>query len=261
MALVPKKVQKRIADQVKKYKPILKTALEKDINEADTVTIVKDMLSDIFGYDKYADINSEHKIRGTYCDLALQVDERMLLLVEVKAIGIDLKEGHTKQVVDYGANKGCEWVALTNGIKWIIYKIHFGKPIDKKLVIELDFPEINPRNESDMEHMYLLSKEGRAKSALKDFHSAQQATSKYMIGAIIRRDTVVSVIKRELRKITPDVKLDSADIEAVIISEVLKRDVVEGELAEDALKKVNRILNKKTTPKRSDNETNTIISE
>jgi len=53
MAVIPKTVEKRIRDGIKKYKPILKNAKFKDIKEADTVTIVFNMLADICDYDKF----------------------------------------------------------------------------------------------------------------------------------------------------------------------------------------------------------------
>jgi hypothetical protein len=43
---------------------------DRDVSEADTVTIVKDLLAEVFGYDKYAELTGEFAIRGTYCDLA-----------------------------------------------------------------------------------------------------------------------------------------------------------------------------------------------
>lgn len=61
---------------------------------------------------------SEHAIRGTYCDLAVRIDGKLAFLLEVKAVGLDLKDQHVKQSVDYAANQGCEWVVLTNGIEW-----------------------------------------------------------------------------------------------------------------------------------------------
>ena len=42
--------------------------------------MIKDVLSDLFGYDKYADLTGEHAIRGTYCDLAIKVDDKLAQL-------------------------------------------------------------------------------------------------------------------------------------------------------------------------------------
>jgi predicted type IV restriction endonuclease len=95
------------------------------VSEADTVTVVKDLLSDLFGYDKYAEVTSEHAIRGTYCDLAIKLDGKLRLLLEVKSIGLQLNEKHIKQAVDYAANQGLDWVVLTNGIRWMLFQISF----------------------------------------------------------------------------------------------------------------------------------------
>ena len=62
------------------------------MNESDTVVIVMDMLQEIFGYDKYSDITSEHAIKGTFCDLAIKLEGAVQLLIEVKAIGLELKD-------------------------------------------------------------------------------------------------------------------------------------------------------------------------
>src|SRR5438270_3095835 len=94
---VPAKVAARLATGIKRFQPVLTNAKARDVNESDTVVIVMDMLQEIFGYDKYSDITSEHAIKGTFCDLAIKLDGAVTLLIEVKAIGLDLKDAHVKQ--------------------------------------------------------------------------------------------------------------------------------------------------------------------
>jgi hypothetical protein len=72
MAAIPKKVAERLIAGLKRYQPILAAAKARDVGEAGTVTIIKDMLADVFGYDKYSDVTSERCIRGTYYDLAIR---------------------------------------------------------------------------------------------------------------------------------------------------------------------------------------------
>ena len=79
-------------------------------------------------------MTAEYAIRGMYCDLATKLDGTAQALVEVKAIGLELKDQHVKQAVDYAANQGVDWVVLTNGTHWRIYNVIFGKPIDQDLV-------------------------------------------------------------------------------------------------------------------------------
>ena len=52
------------------------------------------------------------------------VDGTVRFLIEAKAIGISLNDHMVRQIVDYGANLGTDWVLLTNGVKWNLYKIH-----------------------------------------------------------------------------------------------------------------------------------------
>ena len=61
------------------------------------------------GYDKYAEITSEHMISDTFCDLAVKLDGALALLIDVNAIGLELTDAHIKQAVDYAANQGCDW--------------------------------------------------------------------------------------------------------------------------------------------------------
>ncbi len=110
MASIPKKAAERLVAGIKKYQPILASAKARDVGEADTVTIVKDMLAEVFGYDKYSEVTSEYAIRGTYCDLAIKTDGTLQTLIEVKAIGLELKDPHVKQAIDYAANQGVDWV-------------------------------------------------------------------------------------------------------------------------------------------------------
>jgi hypothetical protein len=240
LANLPKKISERIVLGIKKYQPLLQSARSRDVGEADTVTIIKDMLSDIFGYDKYSEVTSEFAIRGTYCDLAIKFDNKLATLIEAKAIGIDLKEQHVKQAVDYAANQGIDWVILTNGNLWKVYKLIFSKPIDKELVVEIDFLQINSRLEKDIEKLYLLCKEGWLKSALGAYHTQQQALSRYFVGSILQTEPVLDVIRRELRRVSPDVKIDNEEIRQVLVNEVLKRDVVEGEKVVEATKKISK---------------------
>lgn len=244
MANIPKKVSERLVAGIKRYQPILVAAKARDVGEADTVTIIKDMLSDIFGYDKYAELTSEFAIRGTFCDLATKIDGVLQTLIEVKAIGLELKDHHVKQAIDYAANQGVDWVLLTNGMCWRVYRLIFAKPIDQELVIDIDFTELNPRSEQDIELLYLWCKEGWQRSVLGDYHTQKQALSRFFIGAMLQNDPVLEVIRRELRRLSPDVRIDIEQIRAVLINEVIKREVIEGDKADEARKKIARAASK-----------------
>ncbi|MBN1290189.1 MAG: type I restriction enzyme HsdR N-terminal domain-containing protein [Actinobacteria bacterium] len=252
-ATVPKGVAARISVSLKKFQPILKSALDRDVNESDTVDIITDILDEMFGYNKYVEVTSEYKIRGTYCDLAIEIEGRLWLLIEVKAIGLDLKDNHMRQAVNYAANQGVDWVALTNGYIWKIYKVVFTKPIKTELVLEINLLNMNPRNSDDINTVFLLAREGLKKSTLPDYFAAKQATNRFVIAAILRNEPILKAVRKELRKISPDIKVDEENIKRVIEHEVLKREVAEGEKANEAQKAVEKALRaeaRKKTPKK-----------
>lgn len=244
MPSVPKKVSERLVVGIKQFQPILAGARSRDINEADTVTIVKDMLASVFGYDKYSEFTSEYAIRGSYCDLATKVDGRVATLIEVKAIGLELKEQHAKQAVDYAANQGVDWVLLTNAVIWRVFRIQFTKPISQELVVDLDFSKLSPKSEKDIETLFLWCREGWVKSALREYHMQKQALSRYFLGAITISDPVIEIVRRELRRLSPDVRIEPEEIRSVLATEVIKREVLEGEKAEEARRKVSSAAKK-----------------
>lgn len=207
MATIPTKVQTRLTSGIKKFQNVLKSAKAKDINESDTVTIIMDMLADVFGYDKYSEITSEYAIKKTYCDLAIKIDNKLRFLIEIKAIGLELKADHIKQVVDYGSNQGVDWVILTNGTNWKVFKIIFGKPVQNELVYEFDFLNLNSKKQSDIELLYYVSKESLGKSVLEDFRLQKQALSKFFIGQVLITEPILDSIRKTLKKIAPEVKL------------------------------------------------------
>lgn len=244
MPSIPKKVAERLAAGIKRFQPILAAARARDVGESDTVTIIKDMLAEVFGYDKYAEITSEYSIRGTFCDLATKLDGSLQTLIEVKAIGLDLKDSHVKQAVDYAANQGVDWVLLTNGVTWRVYHIVFAKPIDQELVVDIDFCSLNHKSQSDLELLYLWCKEGWVRSVLGDYRTQKQALSRFFLGATILSEPVLDVIRRELRRASPEVKIDNEQIRAVLENEVIKREVMEGDKADEARRKLARAANK-----------------
>lgn len=241
---IPNKVADRLSTGLRRFQPIISAAKARDANESDTSMIVTDMMAELFGYDKYSEVTKELAIRGTYCDLATKIEGKFQMLIEVKAVGIDLKETHIKQAVDYASNKGIEWVALTNSNSWKVFKVIFSKPIDFELVLDIDLLSLNFKNESHLESLFLLTRESMIKSGLYAYHDQIQATNKFYLGALILSDTVLEAIRRELRRITPDVKVPIEDLRNVLIQDVLKREVIEGEKADIAKKKVQKVARK-----------------
>lgn len=248
---VSAKVSNRISGNFKRYRTILTEMLKRDVSEADTVTVINDMLADLCGYDKYYEVTSQYAIRGTYVDLAVKVAEEIRYLIEVKAIGINLRDLHVKQAIDYAANQGIEWVILTNGAVWRIYKVHFGQPIEKILVSEIDLLSSGVKTDAIVECFGNLSKECFSKSTMADLLREKQITNKFTVAAILMTDEVLEDLRKEIRRLS-GIRVDLTYLRALMAEDIVKRDLLDGDealAAAQTLKKMQKSLAKKKNGK------------
>jgi hypothetical protein len=241
---IPKRVYDRITADLKKYQGILIDAKRRDIAESDTVVVIVDMLCDLLGYNKYTEVTTEFAIRSTYVDLAVKVGEETRFLIEAKAIGMELKDAHVKQAIDYGANQGVEWVVLTNGVVWRVYKINFTQPIEKSLVFEVDFLVISPKDSQAIECLAALSRDGFTQSSMTALLQQRQATSKFSVAALLFSESVVATLRRELRRHFPDVRIDNEVLADVIKNDVIKRELVDSDDARQAQELLKKAIRK-----------------
>lgn len=228
---IPKRTHDRLVAGLKRYQPLVSKLRERDISEADTVTVIKDMLSDVFGYDKYTELTSEQQIRGTFCDLAIRVEGKVYYLAEVKSAGTNLNNTHLRQAVNYGAHQGIEWVILTNAITWKIYRIKFVKPIDWEEVFCFDIPTLSSRSSDDLSKLYMLCREAISADALDQFHQQAQIVNRYVIAELLQSEAVTTVVRREMRRLFNNLKVSEDELRTIMANDVIKRDTLDGENA------------------------------
>lgn len=255
MTTIPAKVKNRLTEGIKRFKPIVSRARDKDVNESDTVTIITDILSTVFGYDKFMDITSEYAIKKTFCDLAIKVGDQPKILLEAKAAGLNLKEQFIKQAVDYGSNSGIEWVVLTNSVQWMVYRIIFGRPVSSELVYEFDLTQLNPKKDADLEMLFYLTKEAISKSGksyLDEVHSHKQVLNKYIISQLLLSEPVLDAIRKTVKKIAPEAKATSEEVAQIIKDEIIKRDVLDDEHTPAAQKMIAKSLSAPKKTKKPD---------
>lgn len=249
-----KRTLNRITAAIKKFDKIVITLREHDVSEADTVVAVNDMLADIFGFDKYLELTGEYQIRGTYCDIAVKIENKVRYLIEVKAANVKLNEKHIKQAVDYGANEGIEWVVLTNGTEWRLYRITFAKPIGHELIAAFNINEIDMRKEDDQRKVYLLSREALIVGAMEQYHEQAQKFNPYTIAHLITQEKVIKSIRLEFRRIF-ETKITDDEIIKIIKEEIFVRDITQSDKAKETATKIKRINNKLIRNKAKQSET------
>lgn len=65
-----------------------------------------------------------------------------------------------------------------------------------------------------------------------------------ILAALILSDPILHTIRRELKRLSPDVRISVDQIREALMHEVIKRDTIEGEKAVEAQKIINRAANK-----------------
>ncbi len=68
----------------------------------------------------------------------------------------------------------------------------------------------------DIELLYLCCKEGWAKSVLDEYQIQKQALSRFCLGVMVLSDPVLQVVRREFRRLSPDVKIEIEQIKEVL---------------------------------------------
>ena len=237
---IPKRVVDRFNNNIQRFAEHLRSARERDANEADTGNIVEDILSQLLGYKRYDEVTCELHVRGNRCDYAIRVGGKIEFLVEVKRISSHLKQNHRDQAVNYGANQGTKWVILTNGSEWQLYQITFMEQrIGSELVSSFDFMALKPQQNEDLERLFLLSKEGLAKNAREMYFERTQQVNRFVLGSLILTKPVLWVIRSELRKVSSRM-IGIDEVEQIIRTEVLREEIVEGQEAKEALARMKR---------------------
>ena len=178
----------------------------------------------------------------------LNPDKKLAPLV---LIYMTLKENHLRQATDYAAKEGIEWVVLTNGIEWQAYRMIFEQPVSFEHVFTMNILEGGP----DLAEMiYMLSREGITKEALHKYREQRRILNRNVVSAIVLSEPIIKAIRRELRKMSPKMRILPDDIKELLTTEILKRDIVEGEDLKGAKRKVRRAGGRKRTEGRDRSE-------
>ena len=255
---VPETVEKRLSEQVPRYQKLLKEAHARGDKEGNTGKIVVNMLSEVFGFNEFKDLDLEYTIgeEKYECDVAVKIDRKVRYLVEIKAIGVVKLAGkHISQVEAYGFREGIQWVVLTNGIRWQVYRVwQKGRAPNKKLtreqICDFDFREMKPRNKKDQETLFMLCKRGVNKALFEEVYERQQVVNKHTIAAtLMMSDEVHKIIARELKKLEQNTKPDKKEIAAIITNEIITPLDFDNEKTEEAVRKVKKMQRKSATEK------------
>ena len=227
----------KFTQSIKDYK---KKFLDKPLGELDesgTRLLINHFLTEMLGYETLSEVKTEYMIKGTYADYVIQIGGKRHFLVEVKALSLNLSANHLRQSINYGANEGIDFVLLTNGKVFELYKVLFEKPISQELIFSLDFSELS-NLKVIADQLQYLHKDAVLKKGLDVLWDRHSALSPKNLSKLLFSSEVVKFLQKELKK-KYSIKFDE-----VVIESAVKRIAMESVIIED-FKPIKRRISKK----------------
>jgi predicted type IV restriction endonuclease len=204
---------------IKKFSKPLSDLVARDANEGDTRLLVTDFLCDGLGYDKYSEVTTEYRVKGEFADFGLRLDQQMVAFIEVKRVNTKLGDKQLRQVVNYALNEGCEWILLTNGHDWQIYRITAALPFEVDLVMEANIlSDESPAQR--VNKFFYLTREAMKRNRIDELWETRRATSPKALTEALCSDNVIDAIRKEIKKRTGQM------VEVKNIKELLKETVI-----------------------------------
>jgi predicted type IV restriction endonuclease len=193
--------RERMRGAIKKFSKPLADLIARDANEGDTRLLVTDMLCEGFGFDKYAELTTEYRVKGEFADYGIRLDKDLIAFLEVKRVTTKLAAKHLRQVETYAVNEGVEWVILTSGVVWQVYHITGGLPIVVDLALEVDLLGEDTLAQK-ANHLFYLTKESLKRRQIDSLWQAKRATSPKSLARVLCSENVVTAIRKELKRMT-----------------------------------------------------------
>lgn len=214
--------RERMRAAIKKFSKPLADLVARDANEGDTRLLVTDMLCEGFGFDKYAELTTEYRVKGEFADYGIRLDKDLIAFLEVKRVATKLAAKHLRQVETYAVNEGVEWVILTSGVVWQVYHITGGLPIVVDLALEVNlFGEDTLAQKANQ--LYYLTRESLKRRQIDSLWQAKRATSPKSLARVLCSENVVTAIRRELKQTTKQSVTD-AEIIRLLNETVLRAE-------------------------------------
>jgi len=216
----------KFTQSIKEYK---KKFLDKPLGELDesgTRLLINHFLTEMLGYETLSEVKTEYMIKGTYADYVIQIGGKRHFLVEVKALSLNLSSNHLRQSINYGANEGIDFVLLTNGRVFELYKVLFEKPISHELIFSLDLSELATLK-LIADQLQYLHKDAVLKKGLDVLWDRHSALSPKNLSKLLFSTEVVKFLQKELKK-KYNIKFDE-----VVIENAVKRIAMESVIIED----------------------------
>ena len=185
--------------KLKEYKNRFLSKKYDNLDEASTRLMINYFLIEILGYVEFEEIKTEYRIASEYADYVIQIGRQKHFVVEVKSIQLDLNDKHIRQATAYAANEGIDWVLLTNGRVFALYRVLFNKPISIRKVFEHDIgKERKLQNISG--DIILLTKKCVQKKELEKNWEKFEVVEPIGLSKLLYNKGVVSAVRKAMKQ-------------------------------------------------------------
>lgn len=159
-------IKKRLEKNLAKIQNLLSVARTNGfLSKNGVLSYVKDVLSEIFGYQKneiISDLNTD------FFDIALTIDEKIVYMIKCFPSDVNLGRIYgfynpSEEEIKYCAANKINWIIFTNGIKWYTLAISFNKNGHNKEYhpyYSVDILSVSYTSEYDIESIAIIAKEG-----------------------------------------------------------------------------------------------------
>lgn len=209
---------------IRRFAKPLQDLKVRDANEGDTRLVVTEILCDLLGYDRYSEISTEYMVRGEFADYALRIDNQVLAMIEVKRVNTVLAQKHLRQVEMYGVNEGVEWLILTNGAQWQVYRLIPGMPVSIDLVLDVDLLADDVTAAKKADKLVHLHKTFMLHGSLDEIWRAAAATSPQKLAEVLLSGPVLSEAAKELWRQTKH-RIDPGDLGRALRDSVIRLEL------------------------------------
>ena len=216
----------KFTQSIKDYKKKLLDKPLGELDESGTRLLINHFLTEMLGFETLSEVKTEYMIKGTYADYVIQIGGKRHFLVEVKALSLNLSANHLRQSINYGANEGIDFVLLTNGRMFELYKVLFEKPISHELIFSLNVSELSNLT-GIADQLQYLHKDSVLKKGLEVLWDRHSALSPKNLSKLLFSDEVIKFLQKELKK-KHNIKFDDINIENAV-----KRIAMESVIIED----------------------------
>lgn len=242
------KALERIKKGLRRMSNIVERAVRDDYKEADTRKIVSDMLCECLGWDKFENVTAEQMINSRYADYVVKTDDEEVFVVEVKQIGLKLKETHLNQARQYAVDEGIDWCILTNGDEWQAFRTELqGKiPVTRHVfTVRISDKDMKPAEKARL--FYLFSEEANRKKEIEDYYQRRIALSGANLADQLFSDKVINQLRCSIKNATGQ-RLTNSEIAKALVRRLFREDVVN----DDHMKAIKRMERAEKKPKKDE---------